>query len=248
VSLGKASLTSLLSGFGPGVGDLLLKAGQMTLSGAVTLPTHMLHNSVSANVEDSGEIVIADLPKVLTFLKSLPKDALVTLWQLKNKPLKLISGKTELVLPTTEYIKSTKGLDKATAMVSEAETAHWKSWDGRALPCYGRAKGQDFYQLKAVDKVLGSDVPIKAEFTASESVWTLHMGHKSAAQMSVGIDLDSCDGPSEPCVSHYSNWLPAALQSVPAGPVELYTDHDYVAILRHVEKDYLLVVLNMRGE
>jgi len=73
VNLGKAALTSFLTGFGPGVGDLRLTAEQMSLSGTVALPTHLLHTTVSATVDDNGEIIIADLSKVLAFIKTLPK-------------------------------------------------------------------------------------------------------------------------------------------------------------------------------
>lgn len=248
MKLGKAALTSFLTGFGPGVGDLRLKAGQMSLSGTVALPTHMLHNRVSANVEDSGEIVIADLPKVLAFTKTLPKDALVTLWQPKNIPLRLISGKTTLTLPTTDYVRSHKSVKKAMALVSEAESNHWKSWAGRALTCYGKVKVQDLFQAKSIERVVGKDAPIDAEFDTEDSLWTLKVGHKGGAEMSIGIDIEDCDGPSESCTTSFGSWLPEALQTIPSGTAELYTAHDFVAIFRHTEKDHLLLVMDKRSE
>ena len=113
------------------MGDLRLTAKQMSLSGTVALPTHLLHKTISATVEDSGEIIIADLAKVLTFIKTLPQDALITLWQPKNSTLRILSGKTELKLPTTDYIVSHKSVSKALALVDDAQRNYWKSWAGK---------------------------------------------------------------------------------------------------------------------
>ena len=120
MNLGKAALTSFLTGFGPGVGDLRLTAEQMSLSGTVALPTHLLHTTVSATVDDSGEIIIADLAKALAFIKALPQDAMITLWQPKKSHLRLLSGSTQLNLPTTEYVRSHKSVEKAMILVKPA--------------------------------------------------------------------------------------------------------------------------------
>ncbi len=248
MNIGKASLTSFLTGFGPGVGDLRLTAGQMSLRGTVALPTHLLHTTISATVDDSGEIVIADLAKVLAFIKSLPQDAMVTLWQPKKGQLRLISGNTQLKLPTTDYVRSYKSVEKASILMSEAKAAHWKSWAGRALTCYGKIDVKQLHQVKTIDKVLGKDKPVEAVFQRDEKLWTLNVGHKGSASMSIGIDMEDCDGPPERCVTHFGTWLSEALNTIPLGTVELYTADDYVAIFRHTEKDHLLLVMDKRGE
>ena len=248
MNIGKASLTSFLTGFGPGVGDLRLKAVQMSLSGTVALPTHMLHARISATVDDSGEIVIADLSKALTFIKALPQDAMITLWQPKKGQLRLISGNTQLKLPTTDYVRSHKSVEKASTLMNEAKAAHWKSWAGRALTCYGKIDVKQLHQVKTIDKVIGKDKPVEAVFQSDEKLWTLNVGHKGSASMSIGIDMEDCDGPPERCVTHFGAWLSEALNTIPLGTVELYTADDYVAIFRHTEKDHLLLVMDKRGE
>ena len=251
MKLGKAALTSFLTGFGPGVGDLTLQAGQMSLRGTVALPTHLLDTQVSATIEDPGTLVIADLPKVLSFIKPLPNDSGVTLWQpgAKNN-LRLLCGKTTLPLPSTDYVHSHKSVEKAMGLVSEARMANWKAWAGRALPCYGKLKVQDLYQLKSVEKVVGKDVGVTMEFDHEDSTLLFSAGHRGSATMSFGIDMEDCDGPDTTtnATSHYGTWLPDLLQCIPNGTVELYTANDYVSIFRHTEKDHLLLVMDKRGE
>jgi len=247
VNLGKAALTSFLTGFGPGVGDLRLTAEQMSLSGTVALPTHLLHTTVSATVDDNGEIIIADLSKVLAFIKTLPQDSMVTLWQPKKSHLRLLSGNTQLNLPTTDYVRSHKSVEKAMVLLDEAKTAHWKSWAGKALSCYGKINVKDLHQVKSIDKVLGKDKPVQAVFHSDENLWTLNVGNKGSASMSIGIDMEDCDGPPQRCTTYFGSWLSEVLHTIPLGTVELYTAEDYVAIFRHTEKDHLLLVMDKRG-
>ena len=248
MTLGKASLTAFLTGFGPGVGDLRLKAQQMRLTGTVALPTHMLHTSVSADVVDSGDITIADLTKVLAFIKSLPKDSMVTLWQPKNSALRLLSGKTSLNLPTTDYVRSYKSVGQAMTLLKEAESNLWKSWAGRALTCYGKIDSESLYQVKSSEKIVGKDLPITCEFDTSEALLSINIGNKGGAKMSIGIDLEDVDGPSEVCKSSFGSWLPHALMTIPQGTVELYTADDFVAIFRHTTRDHLLLVMDKRSD
>ena len=235
------------------MGDLRLTAKQMSLSGTVALPTHLLHTTISATVEDSGEIIIADLAKVLTFIKTLPQDALITLWQPKNSTLRILSGKTELKLPTTDYIVSHKSVSKALALVDDAQRNYWKSWAGKPLTCYAKIQGADLYQVKGMEKVIGKNTPYEMTFDPEEQLLVFKAGHKSSASMTTAIDMEDCsmdldNDPSEGATSHYGSWLPHVLQSMPTGPVELYTAHDYVCIFRHAEKDHLLLVMDKRGE
>lgn len=248
MTIGKTPLASFLTGFGPGVGDLRLEARQMKIEGTVALPTHMLHTSVTAQVDDSGEIIISDLSKVLTFIKSLPADSMITMWQPKNSKLTLVSGKTNLVLPTTEYIRSHKSVARAMNLLEDAQRDLWKSWAGQALTCYGKIKVEDLYQVKSSEKIIGKDLPILCEFDSDEALWTINVGQKGGANMSIGIDITDCDGPNDICTSTFGGWLPEALLSIPSGTVEIYTANDFVAIFRHTSKEHILLVMDKRGE
>ena len=225
----------------------------MALSGTVALPTHLLHTTISATVHDSGEVIISDLAKLLTFIKTLPQDALITLWQPKNSVLRIISGKTELKLPTTDYVTSYKSANKALAMVDDAQRSHWKSWAGKPLTCYSKIQGSDLSQVKGMEKVIGKDTPFSMTFDPEEQLLIFKAGHKNSASISTAIDMEDCsmhldNDPKQGATSHYGNWLPAILDSIPSGPVELYTAHDFVCIFRHLERDYLLLVMDKRGE
>lgn len=245
VNTGKESLISLLTAFGPGVGDLRLEAKEMSLIGTVALPTHLLHTRVSADVEDPGEIIITDVARVMTFLRTLPKDSAVTLWQLQGDVLKINSGKTDLTMPTSNYLRSQAGVARATLKVEEATANHWKSFGGHALTCYARLEGKDLQKVASIEKVVGKDNIMKTEFSAEKALFSVSSGQRGATQMGVGLDLTDATG--EVAKSNFGHWLPALLKCVPKGPVELHTTDDFVLVFRHVEKEFLLIVLDQRG-
>lgn len=248
MKIGKEALISLLQGFGPGVGDLTLDAKAMSLYGTVALSTHMLHTKVSADVVTPGTLTISDSTKLLTFVKGLPKDAQVEFFQPTNSPLRVVCGKTDLQLPFSKVIRSSMKNGQALALKEDSERDNWKHWGGIPLTCYGKLKVSDLTQIQSMVKVVGKNQPITTTFSTEDKVWTVRASSVGGTNMSVGIDLEDCDGPDGLCNSHFGGWLPELLTSVPHGVVELYTADKFVAILRHMEKEHLLVILDQRGE
>jgi len=247
VNIGKEALLSLLNGFGPGVGDLRLDARDMSLTGTVALKTHLLHTRVSADVEDSGAIVISDLGKVLTFAKALPKESMVKFYQPEGAPLRVLSGNLDLTLPYSDYIHSNMRVGKAMALKEDSERDNWKHWGGKSLTCYGKFNASDLIQVKTLEKIVGKNHSITTSFSTDDSMWSITAGEKGAANMTVSVDIEDCAGPSHECKSSFGGWFPSVVDCLPSGVVELYTANKFVLILRHTEKEHLLVILDQRG-
>ena len=250
MNIGKEALTSLLHGFGPGVGDLRLDARDMSLTGTVALRTHMLHTRVSADVEDPGPIIISDLSKVLTFAKALPKDAMVKFHQLEGTPLRILSGNLDLTLPHSDYVHSNVRVGKAMALKEDSERDNWKHWAGTPLSCYGKLHTSDLMQVQTLEKIVGKNHSITTHFSIENKMLNITAGEKGSANMNLGVDLEDCskdDGDSV-ARSSFGGWFPSVVNCLPPGVVELYTAHKFVLILRHMEKEHLLVILDQRGD
>ena len=237
-----------MNGFGPGVGDLRLDAMDMSLTGTVALKTHMLHTKVSADVEDPGPIVISDLGKLLTFVKALPKEGMTRLYQPGGTPLRVLSGNMDLTLPYTDYVHSNVRVNKALALKEDSERNNWKHWGGKPLTCYGKLHTSDLMQVQTLEKVVGKGQTIKTVFSAEDKTWNITAGEKGTANMTVSVEIEDPDGPSSACESTFSGWLPSVVDCLPSGVVELYTAHKFALILRHTEKEHLLVILDRRGD
>ena len=248
VNIGKEALLVLLNGFGPGVGDLRLEAQDMSLTGTVALKTHMLHTKVSADVEDPGPIVISDLSKVLTFTKALPKESMVALSQPSEAPLRAFSGNLDLTLPYSDYVHSNVRTSKALALKEDSERDNWKHWGGEPLTCYGKLHTSDLTQVQTLEKIVGKNHAITTHFSVKDKPWNVTAGEKGTANMTLSVDIEDCAGPPKTCKSSFGGWFPSVVDCVPSGVVELYTSHKFVLILRHMEKEHLLVILDQRGD
>ncbi len=237
-----------MHGFGPGVGDLRLDARDMSLTGTVALKTHMLHTKVSADVEVPGPIVISDLGKVLTFVKALPKESMVRLYQPEGTPLRVVSGNMDLSLPYSDYVHSNVRVPKALALKEDSERSNWKHWAGTPLTCYGKLHTSDLMQVQTLEKIVGKNHAITTHFSVKDKTWTITAGEKGTANMTVSVEIEDCAGPPRACKSSFGGWLPSVVNCLPPGVVELYTAHKFVLILRHTEKEHLLVILDQRGD
>jgi len=248
VNIGREALLSLLNGFGPGVGDLILDARDMSLTGTVALKTHMLHTKVSADVEGPGSIVISDLGKLLTFVKSLPKEAMVAIRALEGAPLRVLSGNVDLILPHSDHIHSDARASKALALKEDSERDNWKIWGGKTLTCYGKLHTSDLTQVQTLEKIVGKNHAIKTRFSVKDKTWNITAGEKGTANMTVCVEIEDCAGPPRSCKSSFGGWFPSVVGCLPSGMVELYTAHKFALVLRHTEKEHLLVILDQIGD
>jgi len=232
------------------VGDLRLDARDMSLTGTVALRTHMLHTRVSADVKDPGPLIISDLGKLLAFVKALPKDAMMELYQREGTPLHASCGNVDMSLPYNDYIHSNVRVQKAMALKEDSERDNWKHWGGTPLTCYGKLHTSDLMQVQTLEKIVGKNHSITTHFSVEDKRWSITAGEKGGATMNLGVDLEDCskdDGDSI-ARSSFGGWLPSVLDCLPSGVVELYTAHKFILILRHMEREHLLVILDQRSD
>lgn len=252
MNIGKEAFISLLHGFGPGVADLRLDARDMSLIGTVALRTHMLHTRVSADVEAPGPIIISDLGKLLTFVKALPKESMVAIRALEGTPLRVLSGNVDLTLPLSDYVHSAANVrvSKAMALKEDSERDNWKHWAGTPLPCVGRLHTSDLMQVQTLEKIVGKNHSITTHFSAEDKTWNISAGEKGGANMTVSVGMEDCsnDDGNDIARSSFGGWFPSVINCLPPGVVELYTAHKFVLILRHTEKEHLLVILDQRSD
>tara|TARA_R100000808_G_scaffold25098_1_gene61958 strand:- start:28659 stop:29414 length:756 start_codon:yes stop_codon:yes gene_type:complete len=246
LNIDKALLKGFLTGFGPGVGDLRAEAKAGRLEGIVALPTHLLRTQMPADVEDAGEVVFSDIPKVLSFLKALPKSAnIINIWQPKGRPLKMSCGMTSVEMPASDYIRSYVNVPRALLLVDEAENDLWKSWAGQPLTSHMLLKTQWLGEVSDMQKVVGKDMTYSTIFDPQQAQFSVSAGRAGGVKMKVGNELETFDGPEASSI--FGPWFPTLMQCIPTGVVDVFTADDYILVLRHVEKEHLLIILDQQG-
>ena len=221
-----------------------MQAKDMGLEAEVALTTHYVRARTSADVVESGEIVISDLKKLNDFLKTLRTEwNTIDLLQPKDKPLRVSCGKTSLTIPTSEYIKSAVSVPRARQAMKDAEDNNWKAWIGTPLTHSGRVKVTDLEPATKMQKVVGKNRSFFTQFEKGE--FTIYAGNKGATQMFVSMDVENGDG-EHSVESLFGPWLPALIDTLPGGHVDIYTADKTVLILDHVEREHLLMIIDQQ--
>ena len=253
VTLNRTDLSAFLSSFGPGVEDLRLDVKDSSLVGGVALATHFITKSLSVDTKTTstgGGVVIADLAKVLKFLRACTDDK-VTLEQditdTRTGALKLTSGNSTISLPATSTVRSEQSLDLASKLVSEAGESNWESFGDAPLGGYGIVNLKDLSQVAALGSVVGNDKPYQFTVVPSTKEGVIHTGTTVSGQMFHKFHVQdvACD---DVCKTQFGPWFPEVLSCLPAGTAEIYYGDDSVLVFNHKEKQCLLVIVNQDND
>ena len=245
VNINGGLLKSFLSGFGPGVGDLRAVAQQSTLRGGVGTPTHLLYRSEACDIEEKGEILFSDIGVVLSFLKVQPKDSLIRLWQRPDR-LQVSCGMNSVDVPSSDYIRSGLNADQMSILIEEGEQNNWKSFKGKSITSFFHVNAAFLKEITDMQKVLGKDMTYTTRYDSSEAQFIVEGGKKGGVRMSVATELNTHDGVD--CSSVFGQWLPELMATVPSGSVDVFTSDSFIMVLRHLDKDFLLIALDQDGE
>ncbi len=245
-------LSSYLCGFGPGVEDLRLDVKDNGLVGGVALSTHFLTKRITVDQKESGALVIAELSKVLAFLKACSGED-VELHQPHNDKgagaLRIQCGSSTISLPPSQEIKSSQALEMATKLVNEASESNWEQFGEADLTAYGVIDTTDLKAIASLGKVVGQDKPYKFTFVSKQSQAVVHTGTQVSGQMFHRIDVaDASENNDEIISSQYGPWFPEVLSCLPSGKVEMYAGDGTVLVLNHQDKDCLLVVIDQDAD
>ena len=242
MTIEKGKFNDFLNGFGPEVNDLRLTASTFQLQGSVALPTHIISRVVSATITTAGEIIISDVKKVITFLKSLGSSAnSIQLDQAPNRPLRVSCGKTSITLPSTEYVRSSIAMGSASKILDNLKQ-HGK-WKTNVMSLSGRLKTTDVESIKSMNKVIGKKNPSYfVGINPSSEEFTVRVGDKGEATMFVTAELDECAGSDRAMV--FGPWFSDLMGVIPTGVVEVLTLEGAPLVINHVDKEFIMVVVD----
>jgi len=246
--LNRNELANFLSSFGPGIDDLRLDVKDNSLVGGVAAPTHFLTKKITVSQTEGGAIVIADLTKVLAFLRASTGEK-VELYQQERDgsigQLKLSSGKSVVTLPPTKEIKSAKSLATAMKLVDDANDNGWAKWVDKDLSCNAVVNVDDLSTVSSLGKVVGADKPYHLSFIPSNKEVVIHTGSGVTGQMFHTVAVKDCSASTDEVYkTAFGPWFPDVVSCLPSGNAEIYTGNSNVLVFNHQEKHCLLVVID----
>jgi len=244
----RTELSGFISGFGPGVDDLRLNVSNDQLVGGVALSTHFLTKRITVEQQESGGLVVADVSKLLAFLRACSDDNVSIQQEVTDKKtsnFKITCGNSSVSLPPTSEVKSSASLEMASVLVNKAGEDNWESFGENKLTCYGVIDVADLSSVASLGKVVGVDKPYKFSFVPNASEGTIHTGTGVSGQMFHKFHIaDAKETNSEVVHTQFGPWFPEVLACLPSGKCEIYTGASAVLVFNHQDKDCLLVVID----
>jgi len=250
----KQDLSDFLSSFGPGVEDIRLSVDRQpalngVLTGGVATSTHFLTKRMDVVSFENGDIVIADLAKVLAFLRAC-SDETVHLRQVVSDNdvgnLSIICGKSTISLPGTQTVRSRESYDVALRLVESCQESDYKEFGDAPLTCYGVIDISELSPISALGKVVGNDKPYHFSFVADNREGVIHTGTSTTGQMFHKFEIYNAVDESDEKVSKtkFGPWFSDVISCIPHGKSEVWTGADNVLIFDHSDEDFILVVID----
>ncbi len=245
----RKKLIEFFKSFGKDIQDLQVSVCEddAELESSIGTMTHYLRARLPITSAEKGNIVINDLPKVLTFLGGSKEDNASMLQESIGKTLYITCGNSKIHLPSSSYVRSQKDVSLLERMVKQSEDNMWTSWVSFPLTYSGTVNTAELMGVKQMNKVLGDKVTCKMDFYATESEILFRAGKAVKGQMFVKVPLQNAKGPPSYCTSTFGYWLPNLLSGLPSGEVDIHTGPDTALVIKQGD-NYLLVILDQDYE
>ena len=234
-----------LQSFGKEALDLKGEVRGSITEASVALPNYYIRNRIVATVHQAGSFVVSDMPRLIVFVKSMKSDK-VLISQVEGQPFRAHCGSSSATFANTEYIRSALSLERAEAVVREAQQDSFKTWSGRTLGAYAAIDSEDLIPVRNMSKVAGKLGSIKVSLVPADNELVFSAGCDHSVTMSHVIETNDGSGDGQ-ATSLYGPWLITLLGALPEGRVSIFTGEDSPLILHHDEVGMLMVVPEQEG-
>ena len=150
---------TFLTSFGKGIPDLRINCAGGRLTVEVAYAWYYLRKQFLTDVNEEGTLHIADLEKVLLFLKSSNQDEITLRQTQETKPLYLEGGGNKLQLPSTDDIESASKTVVIRKLIKESQESGWSSFGHASLSTHASVATKDLISLFTTLPVWDSDGP-----------------------------------------------------------------------------------------
>ena len=247
-TMSRKDLSSLLDSFVKGVDSLAIRVGEEDITVAVGALTHYLKRTVSAQECTPGKMYITDLPRFMTYLKSVSAAEVTVSQSGRGRPLQVRAGRSSLELPTSSFVASDEQVPLIEKVIGASEKAMWLSFGPASLEASGNISGVDLYGLAKADKIVGSGLTCRIVYRPKDNELALMAEQVNKGKMFASAEVEAISGSKESYESHFAHWLPELLSTVPDTVVQFHLGDGAPFVVRDQDGSYLLLVFDQEVE
>tara|TARA_R110000765_G_scaffold126634_1_gene224517 strand:+ start:1818 stop:2570 length:753 start_codon:yes stop_codon:yes gene_type:complete len=223
ITVNTKKFLNYLTGFCKDIPDLRIDCAGARITIEIGYAYYYLRKQyLPVKVNEEGALHIADLDKVLKFLKATKQDEVIFRQVSPKKPLHLEAGGNKLQLPSTDDIES--GI-KAVVMrkfLKKCEESGWSNLGNKSLSTHSTIATRDLLSLSAMKTLISKDAQFKLRIHCGENEMGIVAGKASTGRLFTTVNATDTDGPATTVESYFGQWFPTCLQFLDDGITRMH--------------------------
>ena len=223
ITINTKDFLKFLTGFYKDIPDLRVDCAGSRMTIEVGYAYYYLRKQyLPVKVNEEGALHIADLDKVVKFLKATKHDEVIFRQISPKKPLHLEAGGNKLQLPSTDDIESAIKAVVVRKLLRQCEESGWSKLGEVSLSTHSTIATDDLISLSAMKTLISKDSRFKLRIHCGENEMGIVAGKASTGRLFTTLNATDTDGPATTVESYFGEWLPGCLQFLDSGDTRMH--------------------------
>jgi len=246
VSILKKDLQKFLLSFGKGLSDVRLSCSGARITAEIAYASFYLRKTLLVSKESitqDGVIHIADLQKLLKFVKAA-KSEFIELRQIEtDKPLHVVSGGNKLQLPSTNLLESASKVPVIRKLLKKGDESGWEVMGDVEFCAHGTIDATDLTALGEMRTLVSKESTFRMRIHTGESEFGIVAGKAASGRLFTTLPITNAEGPNATVQSHFGDWLPSCLEYLDESPVRVHMGESTLAVFE--QANTLMMVVDL---
>tara|TARA_R110002110_G_scaffold387171_2_gene598937 strand:- start:759 stop:1517 length:759 start_codon:yes stop_codon:yes gene_type:complete len=246
VSVSKKDLQKFLLSFGKGLLDVRIVCGGSRLTAEIAYASFYLRKTLPVlkdSIREEGTLHIADLQKLLKFIKAAKSDFIELRQTATDKPLHAISGGTKLQLPSTNHLESAAKVPMIRKLLAKGDESGWETMGDIKFTAHGTIDATDLTALGEMRTLVSKESTFRMRMHAGESEFGMVAGKAASGRLFTTLPITNAEGPNATIQSNFGEWLPSCLEYLDESSVRVHMGDGTLAVF--VQANTLMMVVDL---
>ena len=215
VSVSKKDLQKFLLSFGKGLLDVRLSCSGSRITAELAYASFYLRKSMvvsAAAIEEEGFFHVADLQKLLKFVKVSKSDFIKLRQTATDKPLHAVGGGNKLQMPSTDMLESASKVPVIRNLLKQGSDSAWTTMGEIKFTAHGTVDATDLTTLGEMRTLVAKESTFRLRIHAGESEFGMVAGKAASGRLFTTLPITNAEGPNATVQSHFGEWLPSCLE------------------------------------
>ncbi len=246
VTVLKKDLQKFLLSFGKGLPDVRLSCSGARITAEIAYASFYLRKSLNVSKEsvvEEGNIHIADLQKLLKFIKAAKSEFIELRQTGTDKLLHAVSGGNKLQLPSTNHLESASKVPAILKLLKKGVDSGWETMGSIKFSAHGTIDATDLTALAEMRALVSKEASFRMRMHTGESEFGIVAGKAASGRLFTTLPITNAEGPNATVQSNFGEWLPSCLEYLDESPVRVHMGDGTLAVFE--QANTLMMVIDL---